>query len=91
MILAPPAGPRSAQDGLKTGQDDFFNAESRFFKNSENPKEIQWFWLPQPAQDCPKMALSPVKMAQDRPKTAPRRSQDGLEGYFFALENRLRF
>jgi hypothetical protein len=52
---------------------------------------MQWFWLPQPAQDCPKMALSPVKMAQDRPKTAPRRSQDDLEGYFFALENRLRF
>ena len=50
MILAPPAGPRSPQDGPK-----------------------------------------PVKMAQDQPKTAPRRSQDGLEGYFFALKNRLRF
>ena len=50
MILAPPAAPRSPQDGPK-----------------------------------------PVKMAQDQPKTAPRRSQDGLEGYFFALKNRLRF
>ena len=86
-----PRGPKTPQDGLKTGQDDLFYAESRFFKNSENPKEIQWFWLPQPAQDCPKMALSPVKMAQDRPKTTPRRSQDDLEGYFFALENRVRF
>jgi len=37
------------------------------------------------------MAPSPVKMAQDRPKTVPRRFQDGLEGYFFALENRVRF
>ena len=62
-----------------------------FQKTLKKPKENQCFWLPQPAQDRPKMAPSPVKMDQDRPKTAPRRSQDGLEGYFFALENRFRF
>ena len=40
----------------------------------EKEKPVEKLWLPQPAQDRPKMAASPVKMAQDRPKTAPRRS-----------------
>ena len=38
-------------------------------------------------QDGPKA----VKMAEDDAKTAPRRSQDGLEGFFSACKNRLRF
>ena len=38
--------PKTLQDGPKTGQDDLFYAESWFFKNSENPKDNQWFWLP---------------------------------------------
>ena len=83
--------PKTPQDGLKTGQDYHFDSKLEFSKNIEKHMENQCFWLPQPAQDRPKMASSPVKMAQDRPKTAPRRFQDGLEGYFFALENRLRF
>ena len=62
-----------------------------FSKNIEKPKENQRFWLPQPAQNRAKMAPRPVKMAQDQPKTAPRRFQDDLEGYFFGLENRLGF
>ena len=62
-----------------------------FSKNMDKPTENKRFWLPQPAPKRLEMASSPVKMAQDRPKTAPRRSHDGLEGYFFALENRLRF
>ena len=53
----------------------------------EKRQEDQLLLPPKPAQNRPKMAPSPAKMARDRPKTA----QCDLEEYFFVLEHRLQF
>ena len=50
-----------------------------FAKNIEKPNEKQSFWLPQPAQNSLKMALSPAKMAQDRSKMTPRPAKTSLD------------
>jgi len=62
---------RSPQEGQKMGQG--YNFYSCFSKHRANPQEIERFWPLLPAPHRLKMAPSPVKMAEDRPKTTPRR------------------
>ena len=64
-----PRGPKKASRLAKI---TIFIQKTEFAKNTEKHKENQRFWLLQPAQGRPKMALSPAKMTQDRSKMAPR-------------------
>ena len=70
----PKIGPRRPKKASRPAKMIIFMPKCDFSKIIEKPKEIQRFWLLQPAQNRPKMAPSPVKMAQDRTQTAPRRS-----------------
>ena len=65
----PKIAPRRPKMTPRPAKITIFMPDRDFSKNIEKPMENQCFWLPQPAQDRPKMAPSPVKMAQDRPKS----------------------
>ena len=70
----PKIAPRRPKMTPRPAKITIFFTNRDFSKSIEKPQEIQRFRPLQPAPNRPKMASSPVKMAQDRPKTAPRPS-----------------
>ena len=70
----PKSDPRRLKTAPRWPNMAIFLADIGFAKNIENPLENQCFWPPRLAQHRPKRAPRPPKIAQDSHKMAPRGS-----------------